>query len=110
MTPGSKWTIVSGGKQEELNETFEQRGLSKFFCGGIFGSPLKKEDIMIKCRDSHDNFKNSLFIGDSIYDYHISKKFELDFIFISGWREVKNHVTWCEENNIRSVSQLCDLN
>ena len=40
------WIIVSGSDQKELRDVFEYKNLSKYFNGGIFGSPENKFDII----------------------------------------------------------------
>ena len=40
------WFIVSGGDQNELREVFKFKNLEKYFNGGIYGSPMKKVDIL----------------------------------------------------------------
>ena len=39
------WFVVSGSDQKELIETFKKRKLINIFDGGIFGSPLTKDQI-----------------------------------------------------------------
>ena len=38
-TKNSKWFIVSGGDEKELNYTFKSKKISSLFDGGIYGSP-----------------------------------------------------------------------
>ena len=40
------WFIVLGGDQNELREVFKFKNLEKYFNGGIYGSPMKKVDIL----------------------------------------------------------------
>jgi len=89
-TRNTKWLIVSGGDQAELREIFEQRGLSNYFDGGIFGSPDDKDVILKNETKNRNIIGKSLFLGDSMYDYQAANTAKMDFIFISKWTEVSN--------------------
>lgn len=105
----SNWCVVSGGDQKELRDIFQTRGLSSLFDVGIFGSPETKEEILEHL--IHINFlKNpALFLGDSLYDHVVAKKFGLDFIFVSDWTEFSDHKQYCENNNIPVIRNLNQL-
>lgn len=86
-TKSANWLIVSGGDQNELRDIFFQRELTRFFDGGIFGSPDTK-DFILEREISSGNIKSqSLFLGDSKYDLYASKQAGMSFGFISGWSE-----------------------
>ncbi|MGB2221189.1 MAG: HAD family hydrolase [Neptunomonas phycophila] len=86
-TKSANWLIVSGGDQNELRDIFFQRELTRFFDGGIFGSPDTK-DFILEREISSGNIKSqSLFLGDSKYDLCASKKAGMSFCFISAWSE-----------------------
>ena len=89
QTPNANWLIVSGGDQQELRDVFAARDLAKYFEGGIFGSPEAKEVILGREINNNNISLPALFLGDSKYDYLAASQAELDFIFISGWSEVK---------------------
>lgn len=100
----AKWFIVSGSDQRELREIFSKRKISKIFDGGIYGSPLNKEDIFRNLlKENKINKSESLYIGDSKYDYISSAKFELDFIFLKKWSEFKNIDNYAFEKNIKLI-------
>ena len=101
QTPNANWLIVSGGDQQELREVFAARDLAKYFDGGIFGSPDTKETILARELENGNITRPALFLGDSKYDYQAAKVAELDFLFLTQWTEVKDHQTWCEENNLK---------
>ncbi|MBT3144314.1 HAD family hydrolase [Neptunomonas phycophila] len=89
-TKSASWLIVSGGDQNELRDIFFQRELTRFFDGGIFGSPDTK-DFILEREISSGNIKSqSLFLGDSKYDLDSAKKMRLDFMFVSDWSEWEN--------------------
>ena len=105
-TRNTKWLIVSGGDQAELREIFEQRGLSNYFDGGIFGSPDDKDVILKNETKNRNIIGKSLFLGDSMYDYQAAKTAKMDFIFISKWTEVKNWKKWICENEITNFVNI----
>ncbi|RDK84000.1 UNVERIFIED_ORG: phosphoglycolate phosphatase-like HAD superfamily hydrolase [Idiomarina abyssalis] len=111
-TPHSRWLIVSGGDQAELREIFQMRGLSDWFDAGIFGSPDTKEDILTRELENGNILTPALFIGDSKYDFKAAKFVGLDFVFLSGWSEVKGWESWVAENGIcatRNMESLMSL-
>lgn len=105
-TPDARWLIVSGGDQTELRDVFTQRGIAEWFDGGIFGSPDTKEAILGRELAAGVIRSPALFLGDSKYDYMAATQAELDFVFVSGWSEVKDWQAWCAELGIHSVSSL----
>jgi HAD superfamily hydrolase (TIGR01549 family) len=105
-TAHANWLIVSGGDQAELREVFAARGLDKYFNGGIFGSPESKDAILAREIENDTIMKPALFFGDSKYDYQAAKTAGLDFVFLSGWTEVYDWTSWCEENNITHIDSF----
>lgn len=109
LIPNTKWLIVSGGDQAELNELFLKRKLSYLFDGGIYGSPDTKDEILSR-EIKHGNVTlPALFLGDSKYDYEAASKANLDFIFLSDWSEVADWRDWCIENHIQQLPNLTGL-
>ncbi len=105
----TKWAIVSGGDQKELNNIFKKRGLEFFFDAGIFGSPDNKE-VIIKREFKLKNFISpALFIGDSKYDYEAARSCDLDFVFLNKWTEFKDWENFTSEKNILVINNLGDL-
>ena len=102
----SNWLIVSGGNQTELRSTFKNRSLDTYFANGIYGSPDSKEEILTREIKNQNIIFPALYLGDSKYDYEISSKHGLDFIFISQWTEVKNFKKWCVSENIKHKKDL----
>ena len=105
-TRNTKWLIVSGGDQAELREIFEQRGLSNYFDGGIFGSPDDKDVILKNETKNRNIIGKSLFLGDSMYDYQAANTAKIDFIFISKWTEVKDWKKWTCKNEITNFNNI----
>jgi len=101
-----RWHVVSGGDQDELREVFAERNLAYLFDGGIFGSPDTKEQILQREIGNGNIQTPALFLGDSKYDFKASQTAGLDFVFISGWTEVKDWEDFCNENRIVHCNSL----
>lgn len=108
-TPNTRWLIVSGGDQNELQEIFEKRNLSGLFDGGIYGSPDTKETILTRELKNGNITQPALFLGDSQYDYKAANSAKLDFVFLSNWTEVTNWENWCNTLNIQNIASLQEL-
>lgn len=108
-TPNSTWMIVSGGDQNELRYVFAERGIAEFFDGGIFGSPDTKDTILAREQKLGRLASNAIFLGDSKYDYVAASRAELDFVFLSGWTEVRDWQSFTAENGITVVQRISDL-
>ncbi|MCT0224369.1 HAD family hydrolase [Synechococcus sp. CS-1328] len=108
-TPSARWLIASGGDQSELRDIFNARGLSSLFDGGIMGSPDTKEVILRREIELGNIIFPALFLGDSRYDHQAATNSGLDFIFVSGWTELKGWPELVERNNLFHVRRLCDL-
>jgi len=106
QTEQARWLIVSGGDQAELRDVFAERGLAGLFDGGIFGSPDTKDTILTRELGNGNIRQPALFLGDSKYDHQAASAAGLDFIFLSGWSEVKDSEQWCQANNLRAVDNL----
>ena len=106
----AKWFVVSGSDQKELHEVFKKRCLTKYFDGGIYGSPLSKDEIFKNIfKDKFMKRKDSIYIGDSKYDYNASKSIGIDFVFISKWSEFQKLKSFSEENGIDYCEEFLDL-
>jgi phosphoglycolate phosphatase-like HAD superfamily hydrolase len=106
----AKWFIVSGSDQKELREIFSKRKICEIFDGGIYGSPLNKEDIFSNLLQKNKiNKTECLYIGDSEYDHISSAKFELDFIFLKKWSEFKNIDNYAFEKKINLIDEFNQL-
>lgn len=99
-TPDTCWLIVSGGDQAELRHVFAKRGLAELFDGGIYGSPDTKDEILARELQNRTIQTPTLFLGDSKYDHQAATRAGLDFIFLSGWSEVKNWQEWARKEEI----------
>jgi phosphoglycolate phosphatase-like HAD superfamily hydrolase len=55
------------------------------------------------------NFSPALFLGDSLYDIQTAQKYNLDFIFVSGWTDLSGWEHICADNEIRTIERINDL-
>lgn len=108
-TLDSKWSIVSGGDQVELNKLFKERNLSSYFNAGIFGSPDDKQLILKREFESGNFSFPALFIGDSKYDYVSASSMDIDFLFLSLWTEFHDWESFVSEHRISFLPSLSAL-
>ena len=114
-TPNAKWSILSGGDQQELRTLFAKRKLSTgislehLFNGGIFGSPDNKDEVLASEKAGGRLQYPALFLGDSKYDYEAATRAGLDFIFLSDWTEVVGWQDYCVSNNIKVLPRISSL-
>ena len=107
-TKKSTWMVASGGDQEELRFLFKEKKIASYFEGGIYGSPSSKHEI-IESKLKNKNFLPALFLGDSLYDIQTAQKYNLDFIFIYGWTDLKNWQKICEDEGLTYIEKIEDL-
>ena len=114
-TPNAKWSILSGGDQQELRTLFASRSLSSgeslgsLFDGGIFGSPDNKDEVFAREKANGNLQFPALFLGDSKYDFEAAMTAGLDFIFISDWTEVPDWQSYCTSNKITVLPNISCL-
>jgi phosphoglycolate phosphatase-like HAD superfamily hydrolase len=102
------WMVASGGDQEELRFLFKEKKITSYFDGGIYGSPSSKHEI-IESKLKNKNFLPTLFLGDSLYDIQTAQKYNLDFIFIYGWTDLKNWKKICDDKGLTYIEKIEDL-
>jgi phosphoglycolate phosphatase-like HAD superfamily hydrolase len=105
----SKWLVISGGNEEEIKKTFDRKGISNYFDGGIFGSPKSKDAIFRELIESQDIQFPALYLGDSRYDHQVASSHLVDFIFVYGWTEFKAWESYCKKHSIPSVKRVSDI-
>ena len=108
QTKKSIWMVASGGDQEELRFLFKEKNITSYFEGGIYGSPSSKHQIVEEKLKSN-SFLPALFLGDSLYDIETAQKFNLDFVFVYGWTDLKDWKNICHEKNLMCVEKIHDL-
>jgi phosphoglycolate phosphatase-like HAD superfamily hydrolase len=110
-TPQARWMLLSGGDQAELRRVFPRRHLADLFEAGIFGGPDQKEQVLAREMLNGNIAMPALFVGDSKYDHQAASGAGLDFVFLSGWTEVKDWQEYCKQHQIlvrNNISQLLD--
>ena len=108
-TPQAKWMILSGGDQQEIRDLFAKRDFTKYFDGGLFGSPDNK-DVVLAREIANGNLQlPALFVGDSQYDFESSTRAGLDFVFVSDWTEVPYWQAYCAEHKITVLDNISQL-
>ena len=108
QTQKSTWMVASGGDQNELRFLFKEKKIASYFDGGIYGSPASKYEI-VESKLKQKNFLPVLFLGDSLYDIQTAQKYNLDFIFVYGWTDLKDWKKICDENKLTYVEKILDL-
>ena len=88
---------------------FDKLSFTKFFRGGIFGNPDSKEYIINREILSNNIVPPVVLFGDSEYDYFCAQKYGFDFVFVSGWSELKSWKDFVELNQLPSICSLSDL-
>jgi phosphoglycolate phosphatase-like HAD superfamily hydrolase len=108
-TSKSKWMIVSGGDQRELRDVFSVRSIADYFDGGIYGSPDNKEIILERETGIGNIVFPALFIGDSKYDYEVSKMFNMDFIFVYQWSTFNEWKGFFKDKKVMIIDSISNL-
>lgn len=100
--------IVSGSDEEELNQVFTKRDLSRYF-NGIFGSPKTKLECTSIILDDTSS-KKAVFIGDALSDMKTAKEKNIDFIYMSNFTvQSEEQDRLCREGAIITINTLEDL-
>ena len=102
----ARWLVASGGDQEELRQVFQARDLARYFDGGIHGSPMPKDRILMDALVSGAIKMPALFIGDSRFDHVCAKKAGLDFVFVSRWSEFPDWQEYCVRESVSSFDDI----
>ena len=95
--------VVSGGEQNEVRAVLKSKCLDQYF-KNIYGSPITKEEHLLTIRPT-----KSLYFGDAKSDYIAAKKFDMDFIYISGVSDWEDGKEFCRSNNIDILEDFFDL-
>ena len=104
-----EWFLISGSDQQDLRKIFKYRDLSKYFEGGIYGSPRSKSEIIHKLIKDRDLSYPCIYYGDSKYDYYTAIEFEMNFVFVGEWSEVQSWRAFCKKFKIDCIENLNDL-
>ena len=108
-TPNAKWSILSGGDQQEIRALFAKRKIAHLFDGGLFGSPDNKDEVLAREKSNGNLQFPALFLGDAKYDFEAASRAGLDFIFLSDWTEVPNWQAYCAQHKITVLDNISQL-
>ena len=96
--------ILSGGDEMEINNILNNSNFNKNFKKILCGPETKVAHL------KNLNLKGKiLYIGDSRYDYLISKKFNLEFIFMYGYTQFHNWRNFFQNIDILCIKNFMDL-
>ncbi len=73
------------------------------------GQPDTKDSILSRELANGNIQQPALFLGDSRYDHQAATQAGLEFVFVSGWSEVKDWQAWCAKQAISVVPQRSAL-
>ena len=104
--PNSKIAVVSGSDQNELRWLFQKKKIDHLFNNGIFGSPKNKIEIIEEIFSEFKGEEKAIFIGDSKYDFEVSKLFKIDFAFISEWSDLADWSSFARINKIKTFKDI----
>ena len=108
-TPNAKWSILSGGDQQEIRALFAKRKIAHLFDGGLFGSPDNKDEVLAREKSNGNLQFPALFLGDAKYDFEAASRAGLDFIFLSDWTEVPYWQAYCAQHKITVLDNISQL-
>lgn len=109
-TKNSKWFIVSGGDEKELNYTFKSKKISSLFDGGIYGSPSNKYEIIENEIKNGNIIQPAIYFGDSKLDYEVADFFNFSFTFVLQWTEFDNWKSFfVDKNNVIIVNSPIEI-
>lgn len=76
--------VVSGSREDELVEVFQNRDLRQYF-QLVLGAPVKKSIHIHEVLSQRPSSKSSVLFGDSYADLIAAQKNEIDFVFIEKY-------------------------
>ena len=105
LTKDKKWIVASGGDQQEVRFLFADKKIDHLFSDGIYGSPRSKHEIFDEELKDISLYP-ALFLGDSLYDIQTAKKYDIDFLFVSDWTDLKEWKKTCAEYNVSAIKNI----
>lgn len=105
---GCPRVVISGGDQEELRNIFRARGLDGYF-DAILGSPVDKDTHLANILNAGRIDLPAVFFGDAWYDFQVSRRHGLDFIFLSGWSELEDWQSRFAGQPVQIYQNLAEL-
>lgn len=96
ITDGSPKYIISAASEEDLQHILSEKGLDHLFTG-IYGGPRTKTEIFSDVLACHPNLK-PIFFGDAKADYLVAEKYNVNFVFLSGYTEFTGWKSYFHKN------------
>jgi len=78
--------ILSGGEEKEIISILKKKSILQEFKGIKTAPNIKEKNI----DEFSINLSQTLYIGDSLIDYKVAKKYNIDFIFMYGYTQFFN--------------------
>lgn len=100
--------VVSGSAQDELREILSKRDIARLF-QGIFGSPDSKKQIFVNLMDRGLVPTETVYVGDSRYDYQAAKWAGFNFCFLHGWSEFVDWRAFFADKRVTIAKDLCAI-
>jgi len=102
----ANWMVVSSSDQAELRGIFSELDISKYFKGGIYGSPCSKFEIID--REILNDLKNKsvIYFGDGQVDIDVCEKYSFDMIFLTDWSGLREYNRVLSATTIEAVNSL----
>jgi len=101
----TKLYVLSGGEVSEINNLLDRHQIKEYF-HEVYAAPNRKEDNLIEMKIDSP----TLFFGDSLVDYRVSREFNLDFVFVYGATSVLEWKSQIDQDVlIASIKDFKDL-
>lgn len=108
LPEGAHKYIISAASEVDLQHIFAKKGLDHLFTG-IYGGPRTKTEIFSDVLACHPNSK-PIFFGDAKADYLVAEKYNVDFVFLSGYTEFTDWKSYFhQKNNIKIINNFSEL-
>lgn len=100
--------IISAATELDLQYIFAEKKLDHFFTG-IYGGPRTKAEIFSDVLVRYPNAK-ALFFGDAKADYLVAEKYNVDFVFVSGYTEFTDWKKYFhQKQNVQIINDFSEL-
>lgn len=103
-----KCIVISAGADDELISILKQKGLISCFLE-VLGNSNNKFQHIERLLEKKVINGAGIYFGDSLADYEAAKKFDLEFIFVSGYTLWGEGLDFCNSENIEIIPDFCAL-
>lgn len=98
---GKSLIILSGGKKQEIELCLQKNKLEKIF-DNVLGDEKNKEQHL----NDQAAKKGDILIGDSSYDYHCARKFDMVFLRLMPFTKIEQG---SEMENLSHLGEITTL-